>query len=131
MSATHLSNADVQTWYQAGDRPIFLADVVDASHRQSSMSVGFARYSRGASNAWTVTYDEALVITRGAFSVRTDQGIVTARAGEVILLTKGTKVEYLGEEDGTELVYVTHPHWAEAQRASEHAALMDEFHPLR
>src|SRR5688500_7071280 len=51
MSATHLSTADAQTWYQAGDRPIFLADVVDASHRQSSMSVGFARYARGASNA--------------------------------------------------------------------------------
>ncbi len=93
--------------------------------------MGFGRYSRGASNAWVVTYDEALVVTKGAFSVRTDEGTVTARAGEVILLTKGTRVVYVGEDDGTELVYVTHPHWAAAQRASEHAALLDEFHPTR
>jgi ethanolamine utilization protein EutQ len=131
MSATHLSKSAVKTWYQAGNRPIFIGDAVDASHGESSISVGFCRYARGASNAWIVTYDEALVVTKGRFSVRTKRGTVTASAGEVILLTKGTEVEYLGEEDGTEVVYVTHPHWAEAQRASEHAALLDEFQPAR
>ncbi len=46
---------------------------------------------------------------------------------QVILLTKGTRVVYASEE--TELVYVTHPHWIDAQRSSEHAHLLDEFQP--
>jgi hypothetical protein len=31
--------------------------------------VGFAYYAPGARNEWVVTYDEALIITRGAFTV--------------------------------------------------------------
>ncbi len=51
--------------------------------------------------------------------------------GEVIFLTKGTKVTYEGAEDGTEVVYVTYPHWLEAQRKSAHADLLDTFRPER
>lgn len=50
------------------------------------MTVGFARYRKGESNDWTVSYDEALVITKGAFTVQTDDGSTSARAGEVIYL---------------------------------------------
>ncbi|MGH8488634.1 MAG: hypothetical protein ACREXS_07190 [Gammaproteobacteria bacterium] len=43
------------------------------------------------------------------------------------LLTKGTKVTYEGAENGTEVVYVTYPHWMKAQQESQHADLLDTF----
>ena len=129
MTVMHLTNRMPTTWYQAGDRPIFLADVVD-ENSGVSMSAGFALYDAGASNDWTVTYDEVLVITKGAFTVLADGRATTARAGEAIFLVKGTKLTYRAEE-ATELVYVTYPHWAEATRRSEHAAALDFFHPVQ
>ncbi|MGH2949047.1 MAG: nuclear transport factor 2 family protein [Solirubrobacteraceae bacterium] len=121
---------DVATWHRAQGRRIFLGDVVDASN-SDAMSVGFARYAPGESNEWVVTYDEALIVTRGAFSVTSADGIkTTANAGEVIVLSKGTKVVYSAEDAGANVVYVTYPHWIDAQRRSEHAALLDSFHPV-
>lgn len=124
----HFSIEDPEKWYQHTDRRIFLADVLDASNGET-MTVGFARYDKGATNEWIVTYDEALVVTRGAFTVRYDGGSKTATAGEVIFLNKGTKVAYVGEQDNTEVVYITYPHWFEAQSNSEHAHMLDSFHP--
>jgi ethanolamine utilization protein EutQ len=115
-------------WYQPDDKQIFLGDVLDSSN-SDTMSVGFARYQKGETNEFIVTYDEALIVTRGAFTVRSADGAETAKAGECIFLTKGTKVVYQGEEDDTEVVYVTYPHWFDAQRNSEHADLLDKFHP--
>ncbi|HSJ60918.1 MAG TPA: hypothetical protein VK895_06775, partial [Jiangellaceae bacterium] len=34
------------------------------------------------------------------------------------------------EDIGAELIYVTYPHWVNAQQDSEHAALMDSFQPV-
>jgi ethanolamine utilization protein EutQ len=93
------------------------------------MTVGFARYRAGEKNEWTVSYDEALVVVRGAFTVRTAAGSVSARTGEVIYLHTGAEVVYQADED-TELVYVTHPHWLSATERSPHAAKLDEFHPV-
>lgn len=115
-------------WYQAGDRPIFLADVLDET-TTSPMSVGFALYAAGASNDWTVTYDEVLVITRGAFSVIVDGRVTTARAGQALFLPKGTSLTYRAEERA-ELVYISYPHWAAATRSSEHARALDFFHAV-
>ena len=44
--------------------------------------------------------------------------------------TKGTKLVYSAEEE-TEVVYVTSPHWMDAQRKSEHAHLLDIYHPIQ
>lgn len=128
MSVQHFTIQDSATWYQAGDRQIFLADVVNSSNSHT-MSVGFGRYDKGEFNEWIVTYDEALIVTKGVFSVRSADVTKTAKAGEVIFLTKGTKVVYQGEADNTEVVYVSYPHWFDAQRNSEYADLLDTFHP--
>jgi ethanolamine utilization protein EutQ len=65
------------------------------------MSVGFAHCEPGARNEWVVTYDEALIITRGAFTVTSADGIeTTARPGEVIFLRAGTPVVYSAKEEG-------------------------------
>jgi ethanolamine utilization protein EutQ len=127
MGVEHFSSTNVVRWYRAEGREIYLADVLDETNSEA-MSVGFARYAEGASNEWVVTYDEALVITRGVFSVQWEGGVGTARAGEVLFLRRGTPLVYRAEEE-TELVYVTYPHWAQAQRTSEHAAYLDTFQP--
>jgi ethanolamine utilization protein EutQ len=125
-----LTRDDVQTWYQSEQRGVFLGDVVDPSNGDS-MSVGFARYAPGESNDWVVNYDEALIVTRGRFSVTAADGRkTTARSGEVIFLTTGTKVTYSAEDSGAEVVYVTYPHWIDAQQASRDAALLETFHPI-
>ncbi len=129
MSVRHFTIKDVAAWHQRGDQQIFLGNVLD-SLNSDTMSVGFAQYQKGESNEWIVTYDEALIVTKGVFTVRSADGAKTAKAGEVIFLTKGTKVVYQGEEDDTEVVYVSYPHWFDAQRNSEHADLLDAFHPV-
>jgi ethanolamine utilization protein EutQ len=119
-----------EAWHQSEDRQVFLSDVVDARNGDT-MSVGFARYGPGESNEWVVTYDEALIVTRGAYSVASADGVkTTARTGEVIFLDKGTTVVYSAEEDGADVVYVTYPHWVDAQEKSAHAAFLDTFHPV-
>jgi len=129
MKVMLLTKAEPKEWYQPDSgAPLFLADVLD-ERSSSPMSVGFALYAAGASNDWTVTYDETLVITTGCFTVSADGYETTARAGEAIFLPKGTKLTYRAEEDA-ELVYVTFPHWAEATRQSEHAKALDAFKPV-
>ncbi|RZS33997.1 SnoaL-like protein [Herbihabitans rhizosphaerae] len=120
---------DVDTWYQARERQIFLGDVVD-SDDDVAMGVGFARYAPGESNAWVVTYDEVLVVTKGTFTVTSADGHgTTAGVGELIYLRKDTELVYSTGDTGAELVYVTYPLWMDAQQRSPHAALLDAFHP--
>jgi ethanolamine utilization protein EutQ len=118
----------VSGWYQANGVEMAIGDAVDPSN-SDSMSVGFARYGKGAANAWTLTYDEALAIVKGRFTVESDTGPHTAAAGEVIFLRRGTRVVYRADED-TELVYVTHPHWLEATERSELAAQLADYHSV-
>lgn len=120
---------DVQTWYQPAGRRIFLGDVLDEKN-SDTMGVGFARYASGQSNEWVVTYDEALIVTKGRYSVTAEDGAKTiAKVGEIIYLTKGTKVVYSAEEE-TEVVYVTYPTWMDTHRKSKHAHLLDIYHPI-
>jgi ethanolamine utilization protein EutQ len=129
MTIRHFTAKNPAQWYQHTDRQIFLGDVLDPSN-SDAMSVGFARYGKkGERNEWIVTYDEVLVVTKGAFTVRSAGDAKTAKAGELIFLTKGTEVVYEAAEDDTEVVYVSYPHWMEAQTKSQHASLLDSFHP--
>lgn len=128
MSVVAFSKSSPTEWYQLAGRPIFLADVLD-EHGPSPMSAGYALYAKGASNDWTVTYDEVLVVTTGIFSVVVDGVATTARAGEMIFLPRGTKLTYRAEE-AAEVIYVSYPHWAQATRASAHAKAIDHFKPV-
>jgi ethanolamine utilization protein EutQ len=121
---------DVQTWIQSEQRQIFLGDVLDETN-SDTMGVGFARYAPGESNEWVVTYDEVLIVTRGAFSVTSANGHkTTAKAGEFIFLRRDTDLVYSAGDSGAELVYVMYPHWTNTQLASDHADLVDTFHPI-
>ena len=130
MSVRHFTSKDAK-FYQYADREIFVGDVLDSSN-SDTMSVGFYRNMRkGEKNEWVVTYDEALIVTKGTLTVRSAEGAKTARVGEVIFLTKGTAIAYESADDDTEVVYVTFPHWLDAQTKSEHAHLLDSYQPVR
>jgi ethanolamine utilization protein EutQ len=129
MSVRHFTDKDAK-FYRYSDRQIFVGDVVDSSN-SDHMSVGFYRNKRkGDRNEWIVTYDEALIVTKGALTVRSAEGAKTAKVGEVIFLTEGTQITYEAAEDDTEVVYVTYPHWMDAATKSEHAHLLDSYHPV-
>lgn len=128
MSVTVYRKSTPTEWYQPGERPIFLADVLD-EHGPSPMSAGFALYAKGASNDWTMAYDEVLVVTKGVFSVVVAGVSTTATAGEILFLPKGTTLTYRAEENA-EVVYVSYPHWARATRESAHAKALDAFRPV-
>lgn len=114
-------------WYRRGEQDIRLADAIDNRHGVA-MTVGFARYGAGESNEWVMSYDEALVVTRGRFAVDVGDTSVVASTGEVIYLSPGTPVVYRAVED-SEVVYVSYPHWVEATEASPHAHRLAEFAP--
>jgi ethanolamine utilization protein EutQ len=129
MSVRHFTDKDAK-FYQYSDRQIFVGDVLDSSN-SDTMSVGFYRNKRkGERNEWVVSYDEALIVTKGALTIRFAEGAKTAKAGEIIFLTKGTKIAYEAAEDDTQVVYVTYPHWMDAATKSEHAHLLESYHPV-
>jgi ethanolamine utilization protein EutQ len=103
----HLTTDNVATWYQQDDVEHVVGDANDPS--TAPLVIGYARYRKGATNQLTtLPYDEALIITRGVFTVRRPDGTATARAGEVIFHRAGTSVVYQADEDA-EMVYVCYP----------------------
>ena len=115
MSVQHLRIDDTRAWFLAGDHDAMVGDVLDLA-TTSAMRVRFGRYARGAQHEWIVTHEETMIVTRGALRVRFDGGEQVARAGEVIALSKGARVVYHGEEDDTEVVFVTHVHRVSSDR---------------
>lgn len=111
MAVQYLRIDDTRAWFLAGDHDVMVGDVLDLA-TTAAMRVRFGRYARGAQHEWVVTHEETMIVTRGVLRVRFDGGEQVARAGEVIALSTGTRVVYRGEEDGTEVVFVTHVHRA-------------------
>lgn len=129
MTVRHFKSNDAE-FFQYKGLQIFVGDVLDSSN-SDTMSVGFYRNKKkGEKNEWIVTYDETLIVTKGALTIRYSEGAKTARAGEVIFLTKGTEIAYEAAEDDTEVVYVTYPHWMDAHKKSKHAHLLDSYHAV-
>lgn len=103
----HLTTSNVVNWYRQEAVEMIVGDALDNS-TSAPMIIGFARYRKGATNEVELPYDEALIITRGVFTVRRTDGVATARAGEVIFHRAGVKVVYQADEDA-EMVYVSYP----------------------
>lgn len=128
MSVTHFTAKDA-SYVRYQDKEVFLGDVLDDS-QSTTMSAGYyINLNKGVNNEWIVGYDEVLVVTRGALTIRFDGGSKTARQGEIIFLTKGTKVFYEAGEDDTQAVYVSYPYWLKAQQESEHAHYLERVKP--
>jgi ethanolamine utilization protein EutQ len=121
----HLTAGKVATWYQHDDVEMAVGDAVDPGS-SAPLVIGYARYRKGATNQLTtLPYDEALIITRGVFTVRRADGVATARAGEVIFHRAGATVIYQADEDA-EMVYVSYPALAMEQAGTEAGG---GFHP--
>lgn len=128
MSVTHLTAKDA-TYFRYQDKDIFLGDVLDEPESKHMSAGYYFNPKKGENNEWVVTYDEVLVVTRGALTIRFDGGSKTARQGEIIFLTQGTKVAYEAGEDDTQVVYVCAPHWLKAQQQSAHAHYLERVKP--
>src|SRR4030095_4625391 len=113
MAVQHLTIDDTRAWFLAGDHDVMVGDVLDLV-TSPAMRVRFARYAEGAQHEWIVTHEETLIVTKGTLRVRFEGGEQVVRAGEVAALSKGARVVYRGEEDGTEVVFVTHAHWTDS-----------------
>jgi ethanolamine utilization protein EutQ (cupin superfamily) len=125
MSIHHLSIDDTRVWFQASDREVYIGDVMDLVSNPTTR-VRFARYGKGARHEWIVTHDETLIVTKGALAVRSASGTRTVSAGNVVSLTRGTRVVYEGDEDGTEVVFVTYVHQADVERVPKRPELVDD-----
>ena len=130
MSVQHLTIDDTRTWFQASDRAVLIGDVLDVAASPTTL-VRFGRYGRGAVHEWMVTVDETLIVTKGALTVRSAGSVQTARAGEVVSLAKGTHVVYRGEEEDTEVVFVSYAPWYDTQRQAARVLTVDEPRPAR
>jgi ethanolamine utilization protein EutQ (cupin superfamily) len=130
MSVQHLTIEDTRAWFQASDRQVFIGDVLDLATSETTR-VRFARYGRGAVHEWMVTVDETLIVTRGALLVRSAGSVQTARAGEVISLAKGTRVVYRGEEEDTEVVFVSYAPRFDPPRQLNRVLSVDEPRAVR
>ncbi|MGE7991739.1 hypothetical protein ACQKPE_11920 [Pseudomonas sp. NPDC089554] len=128
MSVIHLTAKDA-SYHRYQDKEVFLGDVLDDS-KSTTMSAGYyINPKKGVNNEWIVAYDEVLVVTRGALTIRFEGGSKTAQQGEIIFIAKGTKVAYEAGEDDTQAVYVSYPHWLKAQQGSEHAHYLERVKP--
>jgi ethanolamine utilization protein EutQ len=120
-----LTADNVAAWYQQDDVEMVVGDALDPSS-STPLVIGFARYRKGATNQiTTLPYDEALIITRGAFTVRRADGVATATAGEVIFHRAGATVVYQADQDA-EMIYVCYPALALQDATTEAGG---GFHP--
>jgi ethanolamine utilization protein EutQ (cupin superfamily) len=105
-----LTAEGAESWSKVGDGEIFVSDIVDqANEPEAKMTVGFARVGAGEELEISFPYDEVLIVTKGAYTVRTEEGEeITARPGEVIYLPAGSANSSYAEEV-SEMVYVASP----------------------
>ena len=57
---------------------------------------------------WTLNYDEVDFVLDGTLTITTPQGEVTARAGEGILIPKGSSIRF-SVPDHARFLYITYP----------------------
>lgn len=95
------------------DGDVLLGNVVDEKDG-GPITVGFGRYAPDQTLADMVVADEAMFVTRGRLTVRSDGSEVTADPGEVVYLPRGVAVVITAHEAGAEIFYVTYPHWKTA-----------------
>ena len=64
---------------------------------------------------WKLSYDEIDYVLEGSLTVRTEQGEVSARAGEGILIPRGSSIHFSAPEYA-KFLYITYPADWQAQK---------------
>ncbi|MBS0366342.1 MAG: ethanolamine utilization protein EutQ [Proteobacteria bacterium] len=73
----------------------------------SSMGVGYLAVGEGDSIAWTVLYDEVLIVVSGTFRLRRRATVFEAIPGDVLWVPRGTTLAYEGLD--AKVAYVLYP----------------------
>ena len=86
--------------------------VVSGPEDATALGTGFARFTQ-ADFAWTVRYDEVLLVLDGRVTVRTAAGDLCAGPQDCVWLPQGTALRYVS--DDALVFYAIHPaNWTEA-----------------
>lgn len=89
---------------------VLAGNVVDQRHG-GPVTIGYGRYGPNQSIDEEIAVDDVMIILDGQISVRSEAGLVTATAGEIIYMPKGSTVTISAHDQGAVTAYVTYPHW--------------------
>ena len=90
-----------------------LTYLIDERHG-APVTVGFGRWSAGASLTQRMAVDDIMIVLEGRLTVSTEAGTLEIGPGEIAYMPKGETVTIRGEQQSV-TAYVTYPHWREAE----------------
>lgn len=93
---------------------VFIANLVDERHG-GPVTIGYGRYGPDQTLEETIAVDDVMIVLEGRVSVSFSDDTVTAGAGEIVYMPKGSAVRIRSHETGAMTAYVTYPHWREAR----------------
>ncbi|RVU30405.1 hypothetical protein [Neptunomonas marina] len=79
---------------------------------ESTAKIRISTSGRNCQIAWTLLYDEVVVVLEGTFKVRTKDGLLVGEKGDVLWLPDGAELQYEG--DNAFIFYAVQPgNWKE------------------
>ena len=76
------------------------------------LGIGVMELDNGVDFPWTLNYDEAEYIIDGTIVLKSDAGDVTAHAGDMTFIPKGTSIHF-STPDHVRFIYISYPaDWA-------------------
>lgn len=106
---------DASGWLQVGDHQAYVGYIADEDEG-SRIGMAYIRFRKGVNFPFLWAYDEVAVVTRGSLTIRVDDSVVTARAGEFVYMPAGVSGVFDVIED-MEAVCVHYPTDGAAGRA--------------
>jgi ethanolamine utilization protein EutQ (cupin superfamily) len=100
------------------DADIFSANLVDQRHG-GPITIGYGRYGPNQVLKTDILVDDVMVVLEGRVSVEANGRTLTAGAGDIIYMPKGSAVTIHSHAEGAMTAYVTYPHWSEAEPRAE------------
>ncbi len=117
MPARLIKGDQIEMTHRGGPPGIGRVGRAISSDLSPTMAAGFAEFDDCAI-AWTVHYDEIVYVIEGEFTLTTDDGLIDAKAGDVVWVPKGTRLEYGGKN--ARIFYAVQPgNWREAMEARQ------------
>ena len=95
----------------AANKDVSLLDVVTLEE-SPRLGIGVMELDNGVDFPWTLNYDEAEYIIDGTIVLKSDAGDVTAHAGDMTFIPKGTSIHF-STPDHVRFIYISYPaDWA-------------------
>lgn len=92
-------------------KDVTLLDVVTLEE-SPNLGVGVMELKNGTDFPWTLNYDEVEYIIEGTIVLKSEAGDVTAHAGDMTFIPKGTSIHF-STPDYVKFVYISYPaDWA-------------------